>query len=142
MESYLYVGTFEGYNQLSINVLWANYTISSNDTADIHIGLNVSNPGIYPVSFHTIKIYVNLNGKSYVYAAMTVWNPGTTAPTSFKLINASKRIVHQPTVSDLIAAQSEEQWSWRFSIDTVFDLGFLNYATRSFRVTLEGTINI
>ena len=141
-EGFYYAGTFQGYNDFSTNVIWANTTIISSDTGDIRIGLNISNPGIYPVEVYTINVYVSLNGESYIYALVAMGTPDPLLPGSSRLVNGSRQFVHQPTVTAFQQAFNSDQWNWVFSIDIVFHISFLEYSTRRFTHNLEGTINL
>ncbi len=141
-ESQFYVGTFTGYNDFKVQIIWTNTTFISNDTAVFKAGTNVSNPGIYPVNVHLIRVYVTLNEEFYTFATLSTGISDLVPPGSSTTANATRLFVHEPTVTAFQAAQSSGEWNWSFSIDVVFDLGFLEYATRRFNHDFVGTIAV
>ncbi|MHA1917388.1 MAG: hypothetical protein ACTSUV_03630 [Candidatus Ranarchaeia archaeon] len=140
-EGYYYVGTFTGYNTFSVKVIWTNNTIVSNDTAIIRVGLNISNPGIYLVDIHVIKVYTNLNGQSHNYATINTGLSQLLSPSAWAYVNGTRTFTDPDTTTSFIEAKNSETWNWYFSVDVLFDLGFLTYATKRYNTPLIGVSN-
>jgi hypothetical protein len=141
-ENQFYVGTFSGYNDLSARVQYIKVTIISNNRTNIIAGVNVTNPGIYAVEISVIKVYITLNDQFFTFATISTGASSPIASGDSRVINSSIQFVHEPTTSAFIAARDSEGWNWHISIDMVFDLGFLLFATRRFSHDLVGTTNL
>ena len=140
-EGYYYVGTFTGYNNFSVKVMWTNNTIISNETTVIRVGLNISNPGIYPVEIHVIKVYTNLNGQSHNYATINTGLSEPLAPSSCAYVNGTRTFTDFDTTTAFLQAESAGTWNWIFSVDVLFHLGFLSFATKRYQTPLAGVVD-
>ena len=127
---------------MHVEIAWVNYTLSSNNSGTIIVAINISNPGIYPLRIHNVKVYTTLNGEQYNFATITAGSLGIIPLGEERIVNRSKYFVHEPTTTAFELASNNSIWEWRFSIDVVFDLGFLQGSIRSFRPNLNGTANI